>query len=93
MTHPKGQSMLRVGFSARLTPSWARSLTRWKLLQLKSLQRRERRLLLQLEKNRQRQVKHLQHPLYQEHLRQQLLKLQQSQPQELPPPFDLRHLL
>lgn len=84
--------MAQAGFSARLTALWVRSSTRWIIRRLKSLQKKEQRLLLRLEANRQRQVKHLQHPLYQQHLRQQvkLLQLEQSNPQ---PPFDLRHLL
>lgn len=84
--------MLLAAFLGRSTASWERSSIRWRNHRLKSLQRRERRLLLRLQKNRQRQVRHLQHPLYQRHLQHQAMLLRQSQPQELPP-FDLRHLL
>lgn len=50
------------------------------------------RLRRRLEKNQQKQVKLIRHPLYQEHLQKTLLQLEQSQGHK-PPPFDLHRLL
>lgn len=75
-------------FKARSTRSCRRSLTRWKLLRLRLLQRRELRLIHRLERNQQRQVHLLQSQLLTEHRQRQLESLQLERPQ-----FDLRRLL
>lgn len=67
-------------------------MTLLKLRKLERLQRRELRLTRRLQQNRRQQVATLNHPLYQNHLQQELKRLRESQ--QLPPTqFDLRHLL
>lgn len=93
MSHPTlNPRLLLAACWVRLTASCRRFSSWAKRKRLRLLQRAEMRLRRRLEKNQQKQVKLIRHPLYQEHLQKTLLQLEQSQGHK-PPPFDLHRLL